>query len=259
MRSIEPALDVEETIEAEETSLPLGGLAGAATFGLAATMGGEEPAGAEPEPTTEELLAELAALEQAASVAEIVPTQASITLSHDWWAQSAEDTDEEPLKDLPEPFLSPRARAAEKEKDRAAAVAEKPKIEPSALPQTGPLRVAQTGPLPQTGPLGVSEPVAVSPEVEALMARVSSDRKDYAARLDLARTYWATGNREGAYNEYLELTNAGEYTKEVMSDLGTIVEIHDLPDWHRMLGDVYMKAGKLPRALAHYRKALSEL
>ena len=57
----------------------------------------------------------------------------------------------------------------------------------------------------------------------------------------------------------LELANAGEYTKEVMSDLETIVEIHDLPDWHRMLGDVYMKAGKLPQALASYRKALNEL
>ena len=255
MRPAEPAL--EETIEEEETSLPLGGLAGATAVELAATRGGEEPASTEP--TTEELLAELAALKQAASEVEIEPAQPSITLAHDWWAQSAEDTDEEPLKELPDPFLSPRARAAEKEKGRAAAVAEKPKIDPSALPRTGPLRLTQTGPLPQTGPLVVPEPVAASPEVKTLMARVSSDRKNYSARLDLARTYWATGNREGASSEYLELANAGEYTKEVMSDLETIVEIHDLPDWHRMLGDVYMKAGKLPQALASYRKALNEL
>ena len=47
--------------------------------------------------------------------------------------------------------------------------------------------------------------------------------------------------------------------KRLMSDLDTIVEIHDLPDWHRMLGDVCMKAGKLSQALAHYRMALNEL
>jgi thioredoxin-like negative regulator of GroEL len=103
------------------------------------------------------------------------------------------------------------------------------------------------------------EPVAATPEVEALMARVAGDQKNYTARLELARTYWATGNREDAYIEYLELANAGEYTKELMSDLETIVEIYDRPDWHRMLGDVCMKAGKLPQALMHYRKALNEL
>jgi hypothetical protein len=44
-----------------------------------------------------------------------------------------------------------------------------------------------------------------------------------------------------------------------MSDLETIVEIYDRPDWHRILGDVYMKAGKLPQALAHYRHSLNTL
>ena len=259
IRPTEPALELEEAVEEEETSLPLGALAGAAALGLAATLGSEESVSADLEPSTEELLAELAALKQAASVAEIEPAQASIVLSHDWWAQAAEDTDEEPLQELPDLFLSPRARAAEKERGRAAVAAEKPKSEPSALPQTGPLHAVQTGPLPQTGPLVMPESLAPSPEVEALVARVSGDQKNYAARLELARTYWATGNREGAYTEYLELTNAGEYTKELMSDLDTIVEINDLPDWHRMLGDVCMKAGKLPQALAHYRQALNTL
>jgi tetratricopeptide (TPR) repeat protein len=259
LRSIRPT-ELEETVEEEETSLPLGTLAGAAAFGLATTRESEESVSAELEPSTEELLAELAALERAASVAEIEPAQtSSIVLSQDWWVQAAEDTDEEPLQGLPDPFLSPRARAAEKERERAAVAAEKPKSEPSALPQTGPLRLVQTGPLPQTGPLVMPESVAPSPEVESLVARVSGDQKDYAARLELARTYWATGNREGAYTEYLELANAGEYTKELISDLETIVEIHDLPDWHRMLGDVCMKAGKLSQALVHYRVALNEL
>jgi tetratricopeptide (TPR) repeat protein len=98
-----------------------------------------------------------------------------------------------------------------------------------------------------------------SPDVELLLSRIYHDQYDYAARLDLARTYWATGNREGAYLEYLELVNAGVFTKETMADLETIVEVHDQPDWHRMLGDVYMKAGRLTPALNQYRRALSEI
>ncbi len=181
-------------------------------------------------------------------MAEVEPASAGIVLSHDWWAQSAEDTGEEVLKELPDPFLSARARSVEKERGRTAA-AEKS----SAQPRTEPVRTSPTG------PLVVPEVVTASPEVEAWLARVSADENDYAARLDLARTYWATGNREDAYSQYLELATAGEYSKEVMSDLETIVEIYDRPDWHRMLGDVYMKAGKLPQALAHYRHSLNTL
>ena len=110
-----------------------------------------------------------------------------------------------------------------------------------------------------TGPVAASEAMVASPEVEALLARIAADQDDYAARLDLARTYWAIGNRENAYTEYLKLATANEYSKEVTSDLESIVEIYDRPDWHRMLGDVYMKAGKLPQALTHYRQALNTL
>ncbi len=99
----------------------------------------------------------------------------------------------------------------------------------------------------------------MSAEVQTLLSRIYQDAQDHAARLDLARTYWATGNREGAYAEYQALVNASEYPKETMADLETIVEIHDQTDWHRMLGDVYMKAGRLSGALEHYRRALSEI
>ena len=152
----------------------------------------------------------------------------------------------------------PRARAAEKEKAAAAEPVSIQVTQPERkLPQTGPLR--RTGPLavPQTGPLGTPEPAAVSAEVETLLSRIYQDPEDYAAHLDLARTYWATGDRAGAYAEYLVLVNAGEYTKETMADLETVVEIYDQTDWHRMLGDVYMKAGRLASALAQYRSALS--
>ncbi|HSD84216.1 MAG TPA: tetratricopeptide repeat protein, partial [Anaerolineae bacterium] len=222
----------------------------------------------EEETTTQDLVAELAALEQAAAQPEAAEVgeapakpQTAALLPIDWWMQTAGDTEEESLTELPQPYLSPRARAAEKEKAAAAAaVVTEEKPLPRKLPQTGPLR--QTGPLgvkPQTAPLATPEQAAVSTEVEALLAHIYQNPEDHAARLDLARTYWAIGNREGAYTEYLTLVTAGEFTKETMADLETIVEIHDQTDWHRMLGDVYMKAGRLASALEQYRRALSEV
>jgi hypothetical protein len=214
------------------------------------------------ESSAEDLLAELAALEQSAAQVGVfspellpAPLQTSALLPFDWWIQAAADTGEPALAELPELYLTPRARAAEKEKAVAAQVptAEAKPAAERRLPQTGPLG------LPQTSPLSTPAPAPASTEVEELLSRVYQDEQDHAARLDLARTYWATGNREGAYTEYLALVNAGEYTKETMADLETIVEVHDQTDWHRMLGDVYMKSGRLSSALEQYRRALSEV
>jgi hypothetical protein len=248
--------------ETEEAAAPV--VEAAVALGALSALGGERPGEVEKEPAAQDFAASLAALEQAIAQAGAAspaqPPAAAQTpapLPSDWWVQTAADTDEEPLPELPQPYLSPRARAAEKEK-AAAAESVSTQVRPERkLPQTGPLR--RTGPLalPQTGPLGTPEPAAVSAEVETLLSRIYQDPEDYAAHLDLARTYWATGDRAGAYAEYLVLVNAGEYTKETMEDLETIVEIYDQTDWHRMLGDVYMKAGRLASALAQYRCALS--
>ncbi|CAG0931130.1 hypothetical protein TFLX_02007 [Thermoflexales bacterium] len=263
LRAMRPSEEAPEAgltalFEEEEMAAPEAAL----TFGEISLLSEEQLGEREAEATTEDLVAELAALEQAAVPAEaLAKPQTAALLPLDWWVQTAGDTEEEPLAELPQPYLSPRARAAEKEKAAAAAVVttdEKPRAR--RLPQTGPLR--QTGPLggkPQTAPLATPEQAAVSTEVEALLARIYQNPEDHATRLDLARTYWATGNREGAYTEYLALVTAGEFTKETMADLETIVEIYDQTDWHRMLGDVYMKAGRLPSALEQYRRALSEV
>jgi len=258
-------LGLAALIEEEETAAPLAETAVA--LGVLSALGGERPGEVEKEPTAQDFAAALAALEQAIAQPGVATTaqppafpQPSAALPSDWWVQTAADTGEEPLPELPQPYLSPRARAAEKQRAAVAvSVSTEEKPPERRVPQTGPLR--QTGPLalPQTGPLGTPEPAAVSAEVETLLSRLYQDQRDYAARLDLARTYWATGDREGAYAEYLALVNAGEYMKETMADLETVVEIHDQTDWHRMLGDVYMKAGRLSSALGQYRRALSEV
>jgi len=50
---------------------------------------------------------------------------------------------------------------------------------------------------------------------------------------------------------------AAAHTRAMTGDPPTVVEIYDQTDWHRMLGDVYMKAGRLASALEQYRSALS--
>jgi cytochrome c-type biogenesis protein CcmH/NrfG len=88
---------------------------------------------------------------------------------------------------------------------------------------------------------------------------LDANKEDHEARLELARVYWATGKRDDAFVAYTRLAASGPYAKEIMPDLESITEIQDHPDWHRLMGDVYMKAGKLTYALDHYRRALSEL
>ena len=78
----------------EETAAPVAETAVA--LGALSAVGGEQPGEVEEEPT--------------------VFPQTSTGLPLDWWVQTAADTGEEPLPELPQPYLSPRARAAEKER-----------------------------------------------------------------------------------------------------------------------------------------------
>jgi hypothetical protein len=46
---------------------------------------------------------------------------------------------------------------------------------------------------------------------------------------------------------------------EVIADLERVVEVDEQAAWSRLLGDLYMKHGKLAPALDMYRRALSQL
>ena len=190
---------------------------------------------AQPQPEAAPVETAAIAEDETEPAAEPVP---SVTLPVEWWVQSAEDEGEEPLQELPPPFvpaapIAPMAPRAKRERATARAVV--PPLPPAPAP------------------------TVVSVDVEPLLARLRSDSNDQEARLELARTWWSSGNRDQALSEYNTLVSAGAHTEEVMGDLERITEIDERPHGFRLLGDLYMKLGRLPRALEAYRRALNQL
>jgi hypothetical protein len=186
-------------------------------------------------------------------------------MSLSWWVQSAEDEDEQPLTDLPEPVKMATA----------------PRVAPAAQGQPAATRAPRerfTERDSRAARRGAPSPAPIaSVNVDPLLAQLATDKYNRDVRLDLARAWWSMGNRESAMDEYaklinpakvegsdedveeLDFTTAGPLADEVINDLERIVEIDDDPNWSRLLGDIHMQTGNLARALEMYRRALSQL
>jgi tetratricopeptide (TPR) repeat protein len=67
------------------------------------------------------------------------------------------------------------------------------------------------------------------------------------------------GDRDQSLDTYTKLAAANVLTEDLLADLERVIEIYQDADWFRLLGDVYMKNGRLPRALEMYRRALTQL
>ena len=160
----------------------------------------------------------------------------------------ADDEGEEPITELPEPYHSPRSMVAT-QSGAPSSTAKRERSTPAR--ETVPAR-------PGTAPLAAPPPKQTV-NVEPLLARLQADANDRDARLELARAWWSSGNRDQALEHYTVLVGAGAHSDETLNDLERIVEIDDRPDWHRLLGDVCMKSGKLTRALEAYHHALEKL
>lgn len=90
-------------------------------------------------------------------------------------------------------------------------------------------------------------------------AYLKENPRDYDAWLSLARGLWQTGDRKEALNAYGRLIRAGKSLETVTTELEEYVEQWPDVATRRVLGDAYMKSGKLDRALALYREALETL
>jgi hypothetical protein len=165
-----------------------------------------------------------------------------------WWTQVAEDEGEEPIAELPEPYHALGAVPV------AAVTAS---TAPSVRRDRQPAREV-AAPRPGTGPIAMP-PVKKTVNVEPILARLQTNPNDHESRLELARAWWSSGNRDQALEQYSILVASGASTDESLNDLERIVEIDDRPDWQRLLGDVCMKSGKLTRALEAYHHALEQL
>ena len=201
--------------------------------------------------------------------------------SMDWWTQVAEDEGETPLAELP-PVVKVAAVAS------AAAARAPREREPLRRPERlerpmRDLRPRETRmrETRETRPTPPPPPTVVSVDVDPLVAQLESDKYNHTVRLELARAWWAMGNRDSALAEYAKLVNpatvedlspeelaereefdfvdAGPLADDIVADLERIVEVDEQPASLRLLGDMHMKVGNLSRALEMYRRALNQL
>jgi tetratricopeptide (TPR) repeat protein len=108
------------------------------------------------------------------------------------------------------------------------------------------------------------EPPAVEVPAEpepfaAERAHLKEHARDYEARLALARALWQTGEREEALEAYGRVIRAGKFLESVIPELEEYLEQWPDVGTQRVLGDAYMKDGRLQDALALYRQALKTL
>jgi tetratricopeptide (TPR) repeat protein len=120
---------------------------------------------------------------------------------------------------------------------------------PVAVPE--PVEVAQPA-APVTRPL--------EPPRAPRLPKEKEKEKEAPVRLEMARAALSAGDWPGALNIYKTLVNSSELLKEVIDNLEQGIKGHpDDPAGHQLLGDAYMKAGRLQDALRAYRTALAKL
>ncbi len=105
--------------------------------------------------------------------------------------------------------------------------------------------------LPKTEP-----PAEPEPTVEPAPAPVAAG----APSLSSARQRRQSGDTAGALTEYEALIRAGDSLTECVEDLAHVARLErENPVIYRVLGDGYMRLGKLQMALDTYREALNHL
>ncbi len=91
--------------------------------------------------------------------------------------------------------------------------------------------------------------------IEGYLKRLAAEPGDHEARLGLARAYLAQGERDEALTHYRTIIHAeATLVGEVIEDLEAAAQEapEDLPA-QQLLGDAYMKGGRLQEALEKYR------
>jgi tetratricopeptide (TPR) repeat protein len=105
----------------------------------------------------------------------------------------------------------------------------------------------------------IIEPPPPAERFAAERAHLKEHPRDYEARLALARALWQAGERREALEAYTRLIRAGKHLESSIPDLESYLEQWPSVDVQRVLGDAYMKDGRLEEALDLYRRALEKL
>ncbi len=106
----------------------------------------------------------------------------------------------------------------------------------------------------------VQFPPPDSEQLAAYRQRLAEAPDDHANRMALARALWALDEVPDSFAQYEALIEAGQYLPDVVNDLSAFVEDHPAEARiQRLLGDAYLRRGRLKEALYSYRKALEQL
>jgi tetratricopeptide (TPR) repeat protein len=118
--------------------------------------------------------------------------------------------------------------------------------------------VAVPEPPVEEAPVVKAPPIPAEPYA-AERRYLKEHSRDYEAWLALARALWQDGEREESREAYSRVIRAGKLLESVIDDLEGYVEWKAEAGTQRVLGDAYMKDGRLQQALNTYRRALETL
>jgi tetratricopeptide (TPR) repeat protein len=117
-------------------------------------------------------------------------------------------------------------------------------------------------PVPLEAPIVPPEPLLATAPVEPFATErtyLKAHPRDYEGWLALARALWQAGQRDEALEAYSRLIRPGRLLDGVIADLEGYVRQRPDVSLQRVLGDAYMKVGRLQEALSLYRRALETL
>jgi hypothetical protein len=132
-------------------------------------------------------------------------------------------------------------------------VAEIPTVEEAPPVPAPEIAIPAPPEIPTVEPPPPAEPFA------AERAYLKEHPRDHKAWLALARALWQADERQEALEAYTRLIRAGKLLENVIPDLESYLKQWPGADVQRVLGDAYMKDGRLQEALDIYRRALETL
>jgi tetratricopeptide (TPR) repeat protein len=140
-------------------------------------------------------------------------------------------------------------------------VAAAPVVEevPGVVEMEAPEPPEEAAALPEPPEEAAAPPEAPAEPFAAERAHLKEHPRDYEAWLALARALWQAGEREEALEAYARVIRGGKFLESVIPDLEVRVEQWSNASTQRVLGDAYMKDGRLHEALNIYRQALEAL
>jgi hypothetical protein len=184
----------------------------------------------------------------------------------DWLSQLREGV----LEEAPSPVMEPGLAEEEAEALALPEAAAPEWVEEAVLteaeaPPAEAVEMAEAELPPPAPPEVTPELVKAPPPARPVTRRLEPPRaaglpKEAPVRLEMARAALDAGDWPGALGVFETLVTSSELLKEVIDHLEQGVKGHsDDPAGHQLLGDAYMRDGRLQDALRAYRTALTKL